>query len=264
MKIGIVGNGFVGNAIYQNFKDKLECKVYDIRIHRCYNSLEDTVNADIVFVCLPTPMKENGECDLSYVLQFFKDVKITNGKTLFVIKSTVPIGTTDMLSNVKRQDLNVVHNPEFLTAVNAVEDFKNADRHIIGGRQNLCMILRDFYKQFFPDTPIQIVTSKESETIKYFANSFLAAKISFFNNLYEICEKFEMNFDSVKQGICTDDRIGFAHTKVPGPDGLMGFGGYCFPKDINALINTLKENNIDASLFEAAWEYNQKIRKENV
>jgi len=261
MKIGIVGNGFVGNAIYQNFKDKVECKVYDVRIHRCYDSMEDVVKCDIVFVCLPTPMKENGECDLSYVLQFFKDVKTTNGNTLFVIKSTVPIGTTKKVIQM-RQDLRVIHNPEFLTAVNAAEDFKNADRHIIGGKQNLCMILRDFYRQHFPSTPIQVVTSDESETIKYFANSFLAAKVSFFNNLYEICQKFEMNFDSVKNGICTDDRIGFAHTKVPGPDGLMGFGGYCFPKDINALINTLKENDIDASLFEAAWKYNQKIRKD--
>lgn len=263
MKIGIIGNGFVGNAIYQNFKDKVECKVYDIRIHRQYDSMEDTVDSDIIFVCLPTPMMKNSECDLSYVMEFFKNVKITNGNTIFVIKSTVPIGTTNEILKI-RPDLRIVHNPEFLTAVNAVEDFKNADRHIIGGKQNWCMILRDFYKQHFPNTPIQVVTSNESETIKYFANSFLAAKISFFNNLYEICEKFEMNFDSVKQGICTDDRIGFAHTKVPGPDGLMGFGGYCFPKDINALINTLKQNNIDASLFEAAWEYNKKIRKENV
>lgn len=262
MNIGIVGNGFVGNAIYQNFKDKVECKVYDVRDHRCYNTIEDTVNSNIVFVCLPTPMMDNGECDLSYVMEFFKNVKTSSSHTVFVIKSTVPIGTTDKIVDEMRSDLRVIHNPEFLTAVNAVEDFKNADRHIIGGKQHLCMILRDFYKQYFPETPIQIVTSKESETIKYFANSFLAAKISFFNNLYEICEKFQMNFDSVKQGVCTDDRIGFAHTKVPGPDGLMGFGGYCFPKDINALINTLKENNIDASLFEAAWKYNQKIRKE--
>jgi UDPglucose 6-dehydrogenase len=259
MNIGIVGNGFVGNAIYQNFKDKEIAKVYDVRIHRSYNTVEDTVNSDIVFVCLPTPMKDDGTCDLSYVLQFFKDVKKINSETLFVIKSTVPIGTTEKICQL-RQDLKVVHNPEFLTAVNAVEDFKNADRHIIGGRQDWCMILREFYHKHFSSTPIQVVTSNESETIKYFANSFLAAKISFFNNLYEICEKFEMNFDSVKQGICTDDRIGFAHTKVPGPDGLMGFGGYCFPKDINALINTLKENKIDASLFEAAWNYNQKIR----
>jgi UDPglucose 6-dehydrogenase len=261
MKIGIVGNGFVGNAIYQNFKDKVECSVFDVREGKCYNSLKETINSDIVFVCLPTPMKDNGECDLSFVMDFFKNVLPENKNSLFVIKSTVPIGTTKKVCQM-RQDFRVIHNPEFLTAVNATQDFKNADRHIIGGKQNLCMILRDFYKEHFPDTPIQVVTSDESETIKYFANSFLAAKVSFFNNLYEICQKFEMSFDSVKNGVCTDDRIGFAHTKVPGPDGLMGFGGYCFPKDINALINTLKEHDIDSSLFEAAWKYNQKVRND--
>lgn len=263
MTIGIIGNGFVGNAIYQNFKDKVLCKVYDVRVHRCYNTMEETIDSDIVFVCLPTPMLFGGQCDLSYVMSFFETVNVTNGKTIFVIKSTVPIGTTNKILE-KRPELRVVHNPEFLTAVNAVEDFKNADRHIIGGKQEWCMILHDFYKSYFPNTPTQVVTSNESETIKYFANSFLAAKVSFFNNLYEICEKFQMNFDSVKNGVCTDDRIGFAHTKVPGPDGLMGFGGYCFPKDINALITTLKQNNIDSSLFEAAWNYNLKVRNEKV
>lgn len=260
MNIGIIGNGFVGNAIYQNFKDKVLCKVYDVRIQKSFNDFEDTLDSDIVFVCLPTPMKDDSKCDMSYVTEFFKKVE-QNTKALFVIKSTVPIGTTKGLCEA-RPDLKIIHNPEFLTAVNAVEDFKNADRHVIGGNQEWCMVLREFYKEHFPSTPIQVVTSNESETIKYFANSFLAAKISFFNNLYEICQKFDMNFDSVKQGVCTDDRIGFAHTKVPGPDGLMGFGGYCFPKDINALINTLKENNIDSSLFEAAWEYNKKVRQE--
>jgi len=261
MQVGVIGNGFVGNAIYQNFKDKEICKVYDVRVQRSYNTLEDTIDSDIVFVCLPTPMMENGECDLSFITDFFTTVKITNENTLFVIKSTVPIGTTDNLCE-KRKDLRIVHNPEFLTAVNAVEDFKNTDRHIIGGKQEWCIQLRNLFVKYFPNTPVQIVKSKESETIKYFCNSFLAAKVTFFNNLYEICEKLDMNFDSVKDGVTSDKRIGISHTKVPGPDGQMGFGGYCFPKDINALINTLKENNIDDVLFSTIWEYNKSIREE--
>lgn len=260
MKIGIVGNGFVGNAIYQNFKDKVETKVFDVKPEKCLNALEEVVVCDIVFVCLPTPMKSNGECDLSYVKDFFKSVDPKNFDPLFVIKSTVPIGTTESLSRL-RDDLRVVHNPEFLTAVNAVEDFRNSDRNIIGGYQPWCLELKEFYETHFPYTPIQIVKSNESETIKYFCNSFLAAKVAFFNNLYQICEKLNMNFDSVKDGVTSDTRIGNSHTKVPGPDGLMGFGGYCFPKDINALINTLKEQNIDDSLFSTVWEYNKKVRK---
>lgn len=261
MNIGIVGNGFVGNAIYQNFKDVVLTNVFDTQKHKCYNSIEEVLKSDIIFVCLPTPMKNDGQCDLSFVIKFFEEIEIKNGSPLFVIKSTVPIGTTEKICNM-RKDLRIVHNPEFLTAVNAVEDFANSDRHIIGGRQDWCIELRNFYLDHLSFTPIQIVESKESETIKYFCNSFLASKVSFFNNLFEMCQKFDMNFDSVKDGVCSDRRIGKSHTKVPGPDGLMGFGGYCFPKDINALINTLKENDIDASLFESAWVYNKKVRKE--
>jgi UDPglucose 6-dehydrogenase len=264
MQIGVIGNGFVGNAIYQNFKDKVLTKVYDVRSDKKLNELIEVLESQIVFICLPTPMKTNGECDLSFVNDFFDDLDVNSKKfktdPLFVIKSTVPIGTTERLN--RKYTFRIVHNPEFLTAVNAVEDFRNTDRNIIGGRQDLCLELRNFYLHHFPYTPVQIVKSNESETIKYFCNSFLASKVAFFNNLYEICQKFGMNFDSVKDGITSDSRIGISHTKVPGTDGLMGFGGYCFPKDINALINTLKENDIDDSLFSTVWQYNQKVRKE--
>lgn len=263
MQVGVIGNGFVGNAIYQNFKDKVNTKVYDVMKEKCLNTIDEVLSSDIIFVCLPTPMKLNGECDLTFINNFFKELKL-KGNTkdpLFVIKSTVPIGTTDSLRRV-REDLRIVHNPEFLTAVNAVEDFKNSDRNIIGGYQEWCLELGAFYKKHFPDTPIQIVKSNESETIKYFCNSYLAAKVAYFNNLYEICAKLGMDFDSVKSGVVSDSRIGSSHTKVPGPDGQMGFGGYCFPKDINALINTLVDNNINDSLFSSVWEYNKLVRKE--
>jgi UDPglucose 6-dehydrogenase len=264
MQVGVIGNGFVGNAIYQNFKDKVLTKVFDVKQEKRLNELSDVLGSDIIFICLPTPMKETGECDLSYVDDFFneldKNPRTLKNDPLFVIKSTVPIGTTEKLR--RKYPFRIVHNPEFLTAVNAVEDFKNSDRNIIGGNQELCLVLRDFYNTYFPGTPIQIVSSNESETIKYFCNSFLASKVAFFNNLYEICQKLAMNFDSVKDGVCSDTRIGSSHTKVPGPDGLMGFGGYCFPKDINALINTLKDQGIDDRLFSTVWEYNKSIRQE--
>lgn len=259
--IGIIGNGFVGNAIYQNFKDKLTTRVYDILESKRYNSLDETLTSNIVFICLPTPMKHTGECNLNYVIEFFKEVSPSQCDTLFVLKSTVPIGTTDHLLQI-RPDLKIVHNPEFLTAVNAVEDFNNADRTIIGGRQEWCLTLSNFYKVWYPHTPIQIVKSAESETIKYFCNSFLAAKITLFNNLYQICTQFNIDYESVRSGVISDSRIGKSHSKVPGPDGELGFGGYCFPKDINALINTLKENNLDASLFECIWEFNKKLRND--
>jgi len=260
MKIGIIGNGFVGNAIYQNFKDKVLTRVYDVRPEKSLNTQQQVLECDIVFVCLPTPMMDGGQCNLSFVNDFFNSIDVGNNP-LFVIKSTVPIGTTERLCK-EFSSLRIVHNPEFLTAVNAVEDFKNTDRNIIGGKQEWCLELRNFFLDHFPYTPVQIVSSNESETIKYFCNSFLASKVAFFNNLYEICNKWGMNFDSVKDGVCSDSRIGVSHTKVPGPDGMFGFGGYCFPKDINALINSLNEHGIDSSLFTTVWEYNKKLRND--
>lgn len=259
MNVGIVGNGFVGNALYQNLKNKVVTKVYDIVENKRLNTFDDTINSDIVFVCLPTPMAEDRDCDLTEVNKFFDKVEPKNGNVLFVVKSTVPIGTTESLSR-RRGDLRIVHNPEFLTAVNAVDDFENAERHIIGGAQESCHQLKEFYNKHFPYVPVQIMKSRESETVKYFANSFLASKVALFNVLFDICEHFKLDYESVRDGVCSDRRIGESHSKVPGPDGHRGFGGYCFPKDINALIHTLKQENIDSSILSTIWSYNRKIR----
>lgn len=260
MSIGIFGNGFVGNALYQAFKEKDIVKVYDVNTERCLNTYQETIACEIVFVCLPTPMLEDGECDLSYVTTFFRNVP-NNSDAIFVIKSTVPIGTTKKLRQM-RSDLKIVHNPEFLTAANAFEDFMKSDRHIIGGEQELCLYVSEFYQMHFPNVPVFVVSSDESETIKYFCNSFLATKVALFNNLYEICRKLNMDYNSVRTGVCSDHRIGKSHSSVPGPDGQLGFGGYCFPKDINALISSLRNNGIDDRIFSNVWEYNKSIREE--
>lgn len=259
MNVGIVGNGFVGNALYQTFKDKFITKVFDTKPEKCLNKFDEVIDSDIVFICLPTPMTEDGHCDLTKIDNFFDRLEPKNGNALYVIKSTVPIGTTELISR-RRGDLRIVHNPEFLTAVNSVEDFQNAQRHIIGGAQECCHQLKEFYSRIFPYTPVQIVKSKESETIKYFANSFLASKVALFNVLFDICENFNLDYESVRDGVCSDQRIGDSHSKVPGPDGLRGFGGYCFPKDINALIHTLRHESIDPSVLSTIWTYNRRIR----
>jgi len=259
--VGIIGNGFVGNAIYQNFKDRISTKVFDVFPEKTLNSYDEVLSCDVIFVCLPTPMMEDGTCDTSYIFNFFNEVP-NNISGLFVIKSTVPIGTTDQLCSL-RLDLKILHNPEFLTAENAKNDFLHCNRNVIGGDCSYAKHFGEFLYDIFPewnDTPLYIVQSKESETIKYFSNSFLALKIAYFNNLYETCNSFNINYDKVKDAIVKDDRIGTHHTKVPGPDGKLGFGGYCFPKDINALIHTLNENNINSELLQATWDYNKKIR----
>ena len=253
--IGIVGNGFVGNAVYQNLRDKVSCKVFDIDKNKSFNTLEEVLEQKFIFVCLPTPMLSTGECNLSILNNFFDNLpKLVNG--IFVIKSTVPIGTTKKFA----QKYNVIHNPEFLTARNAVEDFRNSERNVVGGNQNLCNQFVEFFNQIFPNIPSLITTSNESETIKYFANSFLACKVAYFNKMYDLCEAVGMDYETVCSGVTSDTRIGKSHTQVPGIDNDRGFGGTCFPKDLNSLINQLEANGIDASILKSVWDYNTQIR----
>ena len=156
LTVGIVGNGFVGNAIYQNVRDKVETKVYDVDPLRSLNTWEETTKQSIVFVCLPTPMKMDGTCDLSYLDEFFAKLDPYQSlesldsdaydDPLYVIKSTVPVGTTEKYAELGH---TVCHNPEFLTARNAVKDFEEAPRTIIGARQHYSSKLGRFYNYYF-------------------------------------------------------------------------------------------------------------------
>lgn len=261
-KIGIIGNGFVGNAIYQNIRNKVNTVcVFDVNQTKSTHSYEETISSDIVFVCLPTPMKERfgGECDLSYINEFFENLP-SNLSGIFVIKSTVPVGTTEKISS-NRKDLKIVHNPEFLTARNSVNDFLNAERNIIGGNEEWAKVIENFYLAHFPHISNILVNSNESEAIKYFSNTFLSVKVAYFNLMYDFCEKIGINYENVKNGVIADSRIGSSHTKVPGVDGDRGFGGTCFPKDLNALNETFRENDLNTSILKEIWEYNISIRE---
>jgi UDPglucose 6-dehydrogenase len=262
MKIGIIGNGFVGNAVYQNVKEKFNTLVYDKDESRSLNALLDTVSCDLVFVCLPTPMKqaEGGECNLSIIENFFKELP-TELNGIFIIKSTVPIGTAKRLQDI-RKDLRIVHNPEFLTAINAVEDFKKSERNVIGGETRDTIVVAEFLETLLPKAKNLLTTSDESEAIKYFSNTFLAVKVAYFNIVFDLATKLNLNYDAIIRGISSDSRIGSSHTKVPGPDGDRGFGGTCFPKDINALMRTLEANGVNSKILQEVWEYNKEIRKD--
>ena len=253
--VGIIGNGVVGNAVFQNLRDRVKCKVYDVDQNRSFNTLEEVLSQDFIFVCLPTPMKENGECDLTIIDDFFENLPECIPAT-FVIKSTIPIGTTKTYT----EKYNVIHNPEFLTARNAIQDFANNERNIVGGDMDLCVDFVSMFEKFFPQIPSIITTSDESEAIKYFSNTFLAYKVAYFNKIYDMCEALGMDYDAVREGIVADSRIGKSHTNVPGIDNDRGFGGTCFPKDINSLIKQMESHNIDAEMLKKVWEYNQSIR----
>ena len=253
--IGIVGNGFVGNAVYQNLRDKVKTKIYDVDKNRCLNPLEEVIKQDFIFVCLPTPMRMDGSCDLSILDKFFEDLPDHLTGT-FVIKSTVPVGTTKKYT----ERHNVIHNPEFLTARNAVEDYAKAERNVVGGNKELCVDFVRFFEQCFPEIPSIITSSDESEAIKYFSNTFLAYKVAYFNKVYDMCEAVGMKYDVVREAITYDRRIGKSHTKVPGIDRDRGFGGTCFPKDLNSLIRQMDKYEVNADLLREVWKYNEDIR----
>ena len=264
--VGIVGNGFVGNALYQNLRDKVQCKVYDVDRNRSFNTLEEVVEQEFIFVCLPTPMRKDGSCDLSILEKFFQDIEDMDLEILkertFIIKSTVPIGTTKRLA--KKHSLTwIVHNPEFLTARNAVHDFKVAQRTILGGDSLLTSRVAQLYWGYLhygEDHKIIQCSSDESEAIKYFSNTFLAYKVAYFNKVYDTCQKLGMDYKYVRDGITTDRRIGTSHTKVPGIDRDRGFGGTCLPKDLRSLILQMEKHDLNADFLREVWKYNEEIR----
>ena len=264
--VGIVGNGFVGNALYQNLRDKVQCKVYDVDKNRSFNTLEEVVEQEYVFVCLPTPMRKDGSCDLSILEKFFEDIEEMDLNILeertFIIKSTVPIGTTKRLAE-KHSLTWIVHNPEFLTARNAVHDFKVAQRTVLGGDTLLTNRVAKLYWGYIyygQDPEIIQCSSDESEAIKYFSNTFLAYKVAYFNKVYDTCQKLGMDYKNVREGITKDRRIGTSHTKVPGIDRDRGFGGTCFPKDLSSLILQMEKHDLNADLLREVWNYNEEIR----
>jgi UDPglucose 6-dehydrogenase len=271
--LGVIGNGFVGGAVVGAFCYDWEVKVYDKDKMRSLNTEEEVIHQDIVFICLPTPMvdAEGGDCNLSILENALESISIKNKRSdnLFAIKSTVPIGTTKKLKE-KYPNLNIVHSPEFLTAKNARVDFISASRHIVGipnykeNSENSSSTdfnaIFELYKTRFPGSRLIVMDSNESEFVKYACNCFFATKVMYFNEIKLLADKIGIDWNSVMNGILSDGRISQSHSSVPGHDGDMGFGGTCFPKDINAFIRTIEQNGINPIIMKSVWEQNKNVR----
>lgn len=264
MKIGVIGNGFVGSAVAKGF-NKYNVKVFDKNPNLSTHTLEDVISQDFVFICVPTPMKDvmGDDCNLSIIESCFKDIEEIGSNAIFIIKSTIPIGTTSRLQS-KYSALNIIHSPEFLTAKFAKEDFLNADRHIIGytNKKSNGIEALNLFQKAFPSIPCLIMKSAESESVKYIANCFFATKVSFFNEIHLLIEKIGLDWNPIIEGVMGDRRIGHSHYQVPGHDGDKGFGGTCFPKDINALIATFEKNGIDPKVLKSVWSRNLDVRSD--
>ena len=264
---GIIGQGFVGSAIREGMSHVYNVETYDIdesknpTVGSVYELVDKT--DEIIFVCLPTPMNSSGRCDIRIVESAISDINNAAGRlgkdVTAVIKSTVEPGTTRFL-NDKYNSISVVFNPEFLTEANSFDDFKNQNRIIIGGDRPASTNVKTLFRKAFPKVPIIKTGSTEAETVKYFTNCFLATKVSFANEMKQVCDRLDIDFDKVVEYALYDDRIGNSHLSVPGPDGSCGFGGHCFPKDLNAIIFMAKDLGINPSVMTAVWNKNMEVR----
>ena len=268
-KIGIIGRGFVGSAVEFGFSAQTGCdaevKVYDKDPSKSLHTLDETVNeSDFIFVSVPTPSNVDGSMHLGILESALNDIQAVNKRkgNIILIRSTILPGTTKELAK-KFTKLNIVFNPEFLTERSAKFDFINQSRFIIGGRKRNTGRVAELFRWRFGDSVPCIETNWETaEMIKYMNNCFFTTKVSFMNEMKLVADKSNVDWDIAVEGFVRDGRIGHTHLTVPGPDGKWGFGGSCFPKDIQAMIHFGEELGMDLNTLQGAWETNLNVRPE--
>jgi len=257
-KLGVIGHGYVGESQSFAFSPSFDVRVYDKDSLKSTHSLNEVLDSDFIFVCVPTPMKKDGSQDLSFVESFFKTAKVG---PIYIIKSTVIPGTTNLL-NEKFKNLKIIFSPEFLTERTAKLDILTQTRIILGGDKNLTSKVRKIYDIRFKNKTIIETDSLTAEYVKYMNNTFFASKVSIMNEFYRLANHLGVDWETALYGFVSDQRIGDSHLNVPGPDGKLGFGGTCFPKDINAFISFAKKNNVNVNVLEGAWKTNLEVRPE--
>ncbi len=273
MKVGIIGQGFVGSAIREGLKDYHQVLTYDIDESKCSNTHQEVCRqSDIIFVCIPTPMRKSGECDTRLLEDVVKGIDTeartdpNRNRPVLVLKSTIPPGTSTRVANTCSSVCPIVFSPEFLTEANSFDDFKNQTRIIIGGDPSVkckhAKKVKSMFRKAFPSIPIVITKRETAEMTKYFINCFLATKVIFANEMYQICEAAKIDYDKICEYALYDQRIGNSHLTVPGPDGDFGFGGHCFPKDLSAMIHFGNSNGVTSDLLESVQDKNNYLRSD--
>ena len=267
--IGIIGSGFVGSAVRYGFSPNVgvdaDVKVYDKNPSRSTHTLQEVVvGSDIIFLSVPTPSNKDGTINLDIVEEALSDINVyaASVDNVILVRSTVTPGTTRKLQQ-KYPNLRIVFNPEFLTERSANFDFINQTRFILGGNPEDIIEVSELFRQRFGQSISIVETNYETaELIKYMGNTFFATKISFLNDMKLLADKCGAIWKHAVEGFVRDGRIGHSHLNVPGHDGKYGFGGSCFPKDIQALIKYGDEIGVDMGVLKAAWETNLKVRPE--
>mgnify|MGYP003145500183 FL=1 len=271
--IGIVGNGFVGSSVAFGFSPQCGCDGAVVKIHdkdesKSLHSLEDVVNtSDYIFLSVPTPSNQDGSISLDIIYEVFEEIhNVINYEAdyhpVILLRSTVTPGTTRKIQ-LKYPRMHVVFNPEFLTERSAKFDFINQSRFVVGGSWGDAIRVEHLYQwRFGESAPVIKTNYQTAELIKYMNNCFFATKVSFLNEMYQIAEKCGANWEEAIEGFVRDGRIGHSHLNVPGPDGKLGFGGSCFPKDIQAMINFSDSLDTPSNVLKGAWKTNLEVRPE--
>jgi UDPglucose 6-dehydrogenase len=268
MKVGIIGKGFVGSAVQFGFSPNTGCdaevRVYDKDPNKSLNTLQEVVNkSDFIFLSVPTPSNEDGSINLDIVDEALSDInEVSKKDNVILLRSTMVPGSTNMFQE-KYPKLNLVFNPEFLTERSANFDFINQSRYILGGEKLNVEKVAKLYKWRFGESIYIIKTnSQTAELIKYMNNCFFATKVSFMNEMKLVADKSNVDWNLAVEGFIRDGRIGHSHLDVPGHDGRMGFGGSCFPKDIQAMINLGESLGLKLETLSGAWKTNLNVRPE--
>lgn len=269
VSIGVVGKGFVGTAVAHGFSHQTgygaEIRIYDKDPEKSQDTLDETVNkSEFIFLSVPTPADKDGFNDLSIVRSVLRDIESVckSPDNIILVRSTVVPGTTRALQK-EFPSLRMVFNPEFLTERSASFDFINQTRVILGGDKQHTNKVKYLYKNRFGDfLPVLETNYETAEMIKYMNNLFFATKVSFLNEMKLLGDKVGVDWSNAIEGFILDGRIGHSHLAVPGPDGKLGFGGSCFPKDIQALIKFGEQNNVDMNVLKGAWKTNLEVRPE--
>ena len=269
--IGIIGKGFVGSAVAFGFSASTgydsTIRIFDKDPDKATHWLEQVVvESDFIFISVPTPSNKDGSINVTSLESVISDINKINKKkptsAIILVRSTVVPGTTRKLSN-DFPALKIVFNPEFLTERSANFDFISQTRFILGGEKELTGQVAARYKDRFGSSLSCIETDLESsELIKYVCNTFFATKVSFLNEMRLISDKVGANWEDVIEGFVRDGRVGNSHSSVPGHDGKFGFGGSCFPKDVQALIEFADGLDIDLAVVKGSWKTNLNVRPE--
>jgi UDPglucose 6-dehydrogenase len=255
MKIGIAGLGFVGGSVRQWFENHTSYELYLFDLYKNIGSIEELNKADVIFVAVPTPFVVGEGYDDSAVKMAL--AYIADGKTV-VIKSTVMPGSTAKFQK-QYPNKTVLFNPEFLRELTAHDDFNNPDRQLVGYVDELGRCKAHGVMSLLPHAPHRrVLPSTDAELVKYFGNVFLASKVIFANQMFDICQAAGVDYDSVKESAAKDLRIGESHLNVHDL-GYRGYGGHCFPKDTRALLQYAKNMGVDVDFLESIERINKKL-----